>query len=240
MFAEGRALGDEGLGIAEAVDHRASLMYASWGVGLLALRQGDLPRALPQLERAMGLCQDTDLPVFFPRMAASLGAAYILSGRVADAVQLLTLAMEQTMATATAGFQVPCALSLGEAQMLAGRLEEAHALAERTLTLAREHQERGHEAYALHLLGAIAAHRAPPHAETAEHYYRQALALADELGMRPLQAHCHRGLGTLYAATGQREQAHTALSTAIALYRAMDMTFWLPQAAAALGQLEGR
>ena len=62
----------------------------------------------------------------------------------------------------------------------------------------------------------------------------------DELGMRPLQAHCHRGLGTLYAATGQREQAHTALSTAIALYRAMDMTFWLPQAAAALGRLEGR
>ena len=58
--------------------------------------------------------------------------------------------------------------------------------------------------------------------------------------MRPLQAHCHRGLGTLYAATGQREQAHTALSTAIALYRAMDMTFWLPQAAAALGRLKGR
>ena len=210
------------------------------GVGLLSLRQGDLPRALPQLERATGLCQDTDLPVFFPRMAASLGAAYTLSGRVADAVSLLTQAVEQTMATATAGFQVPCTLCLGEAQMLAGYLEEAHTLAERTLTLARERQERGHEAYALHLLGAIAAHRAPPHAEQAAHYYRQALTLADELGMCPLQAHCHYGLGTLYAATGQPEQAHTALSTAIALYRAMDMTFWLPQAAAALGQLEGR
>jgi tetratricopeptide (TPR) repeat protein len=240
MFAEGRALGNEGIEIAEAVDHRASLMYASWGVGLLGLRQGDLPRALPQLERALALCQDTDLPVFFPRMAASLGAAYLLSGRVADAVQLLTLAMEQTMATATASFQVPCALSLGEAQMMVGRLEEAHTLAERTLTLAREHHERGHEAYALHLLGEIAAHRAPPQAEQAAHYYRQALALADALGMRPLQAHCHRGLGTLYAATGQREQAHTALSTAIALYHAMDMTFWLPQAAAALRQLEGQ
>src|SRR5262249_51330366 len=153
MFAEGRDLGDQGLEIAEAVDHLASRMYASWGVGLLSLRQGDLLRALPHLERATGLCQDTDLPVFFPRMAASLGAAYSLSGRVADAVQLLTLAMAQTMATATAGFQVPCALSLGEAQMLAGRLEEAHTLAERTLTLARDHQERGHEAYALHLLG---------------------------------------------------------------------------------------
>jgi hypothetical protein len=58
--------------------------------------------------------------------------------------------------------------------------------------------------------------------------------------MRPLQAHCHRGLGTLYAATGQREQARTELSTAIELYRAMGMTFWLPQAQAALAQVEGR
>ena len=62
----------------------------------------------------------------------------------------------------------------------------------------------------------------------------QALALAEELGMRPLQAHCHRGLGMLYAATGQRDQARTELSTAIDLYRAMDMTFWLPETEAAL------
>jgi hypothetical protein len=58
--------------------------------------------------------------------------------------------------------------------------------------------------------------------------------------MRPLQAHCHRDLGTLYAATGQREQARTELAAAIALYRAMDMVFWLPQAEAALAQVEGR
>ena len=58
--------------------------------------------------------------------------------------------------------------------------------------------------------------------------------------MRPLQAHCHLGLGMLYAATGQREQARTALTTAIAMYRAMDMTFWLHQAEAALAQVEGQ
>ena len=67
----------------------------------------------------------------------------------------------------------------------------------------------------------------------------QALALAEALGMRPLQAHCHCGLGTLYAATGQREQARTALSTAIAMYQSMDMTFWLPQTEAALAQMAG-
>ena len=55
--------------------------------------------------------------------------------------------------------------------------------------------------------------------------------------MRPLQAHCHHGLGTLYAAVGQQEQACTALTTAIEMYRAMEMRFWLPQAEAALAQV---
>jgi hypothetical protein len=54
--------------------------------------------------------------------------------------------------------------------------------------------------------------------------------------MRPLQAHCHLGLGTLYAVNGQRKPARTALTTAIAMYRDMEMTFWLPQAEAALAQ----
>jgi tetratricopeptide (TPR) repeat protein len=133
--------------------------------------------------------------------------------------------------------QVLCSLSLGEAQVLAGRLEEAHALAERALALAREHQARGNEAYALRLLGDIAVRREPSEVEQAEAHYRQALTLAEALGMRPLQAHCYLGLGTLYATTGQQEQARTALAAAIELYRAMDMTFWLPQAEAALAQV---
>ena len=93
---------------------------------------------------------------------------------------------------------------------------------------------------ALHQLGVVHAHADPPDAAQAEAHYQQALALAEELGMRPLQAHCHRGLGTLYAKTGQREQARAALSTAIEMYRAMEMTFWLPETEAALAQVEGR
>jgi class 3 adenylate cyclase/tetratricopeptide (TPR) repeat protein len=240
MFAEGRALGDEGLRIAEAAAHPASLMIAVWGMGLLALRQGDLQRALPLLERAVGICQDADLPSWFPRMAAPLGAAYILAGRIAGALPLLTQAMAQTTATARVDFQARCRLPLGEVQLVAGHLEEAQTLAKRALTHARAHQEQGHQAYALRLLGEIAAHRAPSQVEPAEAHYRQALALAAELGMRPLQAHCHLGLGTLYAKTGRREQARTELSAAMGLYRAMDMTFWLPQTEAALAQVEGR
>ena len=103
-----------------------------------------------------------------------------------------------------------------------------------------QHQERGHQAYALRLLGDIAARREPLEAKQAEAHYRQALALAEELGMRPLQAHCHLGLGTLYGQIGRREQACHELSAAIDLYRAMDMTFWLPQAEAALAAIRPR
>jgi predicted ATPase/class 3 adenylate cyclase len=236
-FAEGRALGEEGLRIAEAVAHPSSLMMASWGLGRLSFRQGDLSRALPLLERAVGICHEADLPAYFPGIAAALGAAYTVAGRVADAVPLLTQAIEQTIAKEMVDEQVSCSLSLGEAYLLAGRLEEAHALAERALALAREHQERGHQAYALRLLGDIAVRREPSEVEQAEAQYRQALALAEDLGMLPLQAHCHLGLGTLYTTTGQQQQAYAGLSTAITLYRAMDMTFWLPQAEAALAQV---
>jgi tetratricopeptide (TPR) repeat protein len=236
-FAEGRALGEEGLQIAEAVAHPPSLMFAAWGGGLLALRQGDLRRALPLLERAVSLCQEANLPTNFPWMAEPLGAAYTLGGRIADAVPLLTQALEQSVATGTVAFQALCSLPLGEAQLLAGRLEEAQVLAERALAHARAHQERGHQAYALRLLGDIAARREPPEYEQAEAHYRQALALAEELGMRPLQAHCHLGLGTLYAKIDQRAPARAELSAAVALYRAMDMTFWLPQTEAALAQV---
>jgi hypothetical protein len=44
----------------------------------------------------------------------------------------------------------------------------------------------------------------------------------------------------LYAKIGRAEQAHTALSMAIEMYRAMEMTLWLPQAEAALAHVEGR
>jgi tetratricopeptide (TPR) repeat protein len=239
IFAEGIALAEEGRRIAEEDGRPGSLMVASLGAGLLALRQGDLPRALPLLERSVGLCQEADLQsgAWFSLIAPALGAAYTLSGRVADAVPLLTQVLEQTMATARAGFQALCCLCLGEAQMLAGHLDEAQALAEDALALARAQQERGNQAYALRLLGDIAVHRTPPDLDQAAAHYQQALTLAEELSMRPLQAHCHRGLGTLYLQTNRPAQARAELTTAIALYRAMEMTFWLSQAEAALAQV---
>ena len=130
-------------------------------------------------------------------------------------------------------------VQMSEGYLLAGRREDADDLAERACELARLHQERGTQAHALRLCGEIAVCRMPLEIEPAKTHYRQALTLAEELGMRPLGAHCHFGLGALYARTGQAEQAHAELAAAIALYRAMDMTFWLPQAEAVLARVRG-
>jgi ATP/maltotriose-dependent transcriptional regulator MalT len=147
--------------------------------------------------------------------------------------------MEQTKATDMAGFQALCSLPLGEAHLLAGRLDEAHTLAEHTLAIARTHQERRNQAYAMRLLGEITAHRTPSEVGLAEAHFRQALALAEDLGMRPLVAHCHLGLGKLYANIGRQPEACAELAAGVELYRAMEMTFWLPRAEAVLAEVHG-
>ena len=85
----------------------------------------------------------------------------------------------------------------------------------------------------------IAVQRTAPDITAATRYYQQALALAQGLRMRPLLAHLHYGIGMLASSLDQRVEAVTALSTAVDLYRAMGMTFWLPEAEAALTQVGG-
>ena len=104
----------------------------------------------------------------------------------------------------------------------------------RALDLAQRQKERGNEAWVLRLLGDIAAHADPPDPESAEGHYTHALARANELGMRPLQAHCYFGLGKLFRRTGNQAQAQEHLVSAAAMYREMDMGFWLAHAEAAL------
>ena len=98
----------------------------------------------------------------------------------------------------------------------------------RGTALTRRLGARGSEAHALCLAGDVASTGG---AEDADGYYREALALAGELGMRPLVAHCHLGLGKLYRRTGKEDQAREHLTTATTMYREMDMRFWLEQAA---------
>ena len=90
----------------------------------------------------------------------------------------------------------------------------------------------GFAADAQHLLGDVATHPDRFDAESGEAHYRQALALAEPRGMRPLVAHCHVGLGKLCRRTGKQQEAGEHLTTATTMYREMDMGFWLTRAEA--------
>jgi tetratricopeptide (TPR) repeat protein len=237
-LTEGLTMAEDGLRIAETSNHPFSQIEACYGVSVVYRRQGEVPRAILMLERAMRLSQDWRIPLFVPGQAAALGLAYALDGRIAAGLALAEHGVEQALARGRARSPAPAISCLSEAYLLAGRLEEARQRAAQALDLARQYKQRGNAAWALWLLGESTARQASPEGEPAVGHYHQALALAEELGMRPLQAHCQRGLGTLYARQGQQEQARTALSTAIDLYRAMGMTFWLPQTETALAQVQ--
>jgi tetratricopeptide (TPR) repeat protein len=236
-FTEGLTMAEEGLRIAETVNDLFSQIEACYGVSVVYRRQGDIPRTIPMLERALGLCQEWYIPLFLPRYTAALGLTYALDGRVDAGLTLVEQGMEQAVARGRPRGLALVVTWLSEAYLLAGRLEAARQRAVQAVDLARQHQQRGTQAWALWLLGESTARQASPEVESATGHYRQALALATELGMRPLQAHCYRSLGTLYVGQGQRQQARTALSAAINLYRAMDMTFWLPEAETELAKV---
>jgi predicted ATPase/class 3 adenylate cyclase len=229
-FAEGTAHAEEAMQIAETVDQPFTLSHACWGVGILSLRKGDLPKAVAALERSLDVCQKGDIQLVLPWAAAVLGYAYALAGRLTEALPLLEQAVSQSTAMKHFAYYPLWATYLSEAYLLAGRWAEARQLAEQTLVLARDLKQRGHEAYALRHLAELAAHGDPPDVEGAETFDHQTLALAEPRGMRPLVAHCHFGLGKLYRRTGKGEQAREHLSTAMTMYREMDMPFWIQRA----------
>jgi len=232
-FSEAIAIAEEGVRIAEAVKQPASLIVASSGIGLLYLRKGHLKQAIPVLERCLGLDRVSTLPVFLI-VSTQLGYAYALSGNIVEALPLLEQAVQQASSISVmVGHSLRVAW-LSEAYLLAGRMDDARELAGRALGLAHHHNEQGSEAYVLRLLGEIASHRDPHDVETAQGHYRQAMALATELDMRPLIAHCHLGLGVLYRRTGKRQEAQEHLATATTMMRDMEMGFWLQKAEAEL------
>src|SRR5712692_7361098 len=231
-FAEGIASGEEGVRVAQAVDHPLSLMFADLGVGQLYLLQWDLVHAIRTLERGLATARTWDFPFWLPWLASRVGAAYVLAGRVADGVALLEQSVEQAASMGWKADASALAARLSEAYLGAGRVQDAAALAARALDLAVEHKGRGHHALALRLRGEIASRRDPPDLDQAEGHYRQALALAEELGMRPLVGHCHLGLSRLFRQGAEQQQAQEHLTTAMSMFREMDMGFWLARAEA--------
>ena len=239
-FAEGRRHGEEALRLATLEGRGLTPTIVHRCLGYLYLDQGDLEHAIWMLDQGLALCRASGNRVDLRPLAAGLGYASALQGRLAEGRALLEEAISVSIRTGAR--KVVLAWSHGSARSVVWRdmARRPGSTRARRSPWPGGRRTRGNEARALHQLGVVYAHADLLDAEQAEAHYRQALTLAEELGMRPLQAHCHRGLGTLYAKTGQREQARTVLATAIDLYRAMEMTFWLPQTEAALAQVEGR
>ncbi len=223
-FEQARSLASEGLQMADASHHAYSLCHACLGLGGVRVRMGEFESAITILAR--GLAISEQVPLLRPPIAADLGVSLARCGRIAEGLAQVDAAVEGATQMGRKS-RLPLLLAkCGEIHLVAGEPAEATRLATMALALATEQKERGNEVYARHLLGEIHSAAAPALART---YFLAALTQAEELGMRPLAAHCHAGLARVLADSGEPEKAREHLAAAAAMYRAMTMRFWLLQ-----------
>jgi class 3 adenylate cyclase/tetratricopeptide (TPR) repeat protein len=236
-FSEGKIFGAEGIQIGEEADHATSMIHATCSFGMLYLLQGELVQAISHLERSIELCRTASIPVYVPFTVSRLGCAYAHAGRVSEALPYLEQGVEESLSSGRAAFLALSMASLAEGYLFAGRMDEAVGAAEKALALSKQHKERGHEAWAMKLLGdtSMQEHRRDP--DQAEARYRQALDLGRELGMRPLAAHCRMGLAAVHAVRGSMSEARTEIASAIDQFAAMEMSLWQERAQAVLDNL---
>jgi class 3 adenylate cyclase/tetratricopeptide (TPR) repeat protein len=225
QFGEATARADEGARIADATEGAIAIIAASLASGIVRLLKGELEPAILSLERGLDLSKSTNIPLYLVACEANLGHAYVLSGRLRQGLEFLEHAVGQEVSVQNTTY-------MSGAYLAAGRTEQAHCLAAKAHALARERKQRGNEAYALKMLGEVASDLHPAEAAMAETYYTQAMALAIEIGMRPLIAHCHLGLGKLHRRRGDHGQTQEHLTKATAMYREMEMAYWLQKAVA--------
>ena len=234
-FEEALAIAEQATELAESVEpgnpFNPNLVFARFGAAMPYLHRGDLSRAIALLERALDVCQRAEVWFVFPLVAAHLARGYALAGRGAEARRLLDRAAERSAAEVKVALPLWTAW-LAECHLVEGRIDQAADLAHHALERCRLHAEVGHEAWIRRLLGEIASRGEAADVTLAESHYREALAMADSLGMRPLVAHCHFGLGGMHGRRGHRAAAMEHLEIATAMYRDMKMEFWLAKATA--------
>jgi class 3 adenylate cyclase/tetratricopeptide (TPR) repeat protein len=236
-FSEAAPYADDAIRAAEESHHPYSIAYAYYGAGILSLFKGDFDRSIALLERGLAVCDAAEIPAQRPLVASCLGSAYAFIGRLDEAHRLLESALEDTASMRRLAGQAMRVAWLSGAYMLAGRTDEAEALTRRGLELAAESKDRGSQAWLLAILADLSSRRSPLNVEQVKADYGVALALAQELKMRPLQAHCHLGIGNLYAHADMSAKARDELLGAIDLYKAMSMPYWLSKAEGVLAKL---
>src|SRR6266481_4905101 len=224
--------------------------WRSWGISTrlprLAVRQSGSPRrsttptpssspasgSPPSICGAVRTCRTGDVPGIFALVASPLASAYCLAGRADAALDLLKKAIEQAIAIGDPFGHLLRAAGRAEAYLLVGRAADALPLAQRGVEICKAVKSRGVRGWALRLMGEVAAAQTPPLVDEAEAAYREALKMAQEMGMRPLEARCHLGLGGLYRRTGEGGLAVDHLTTARSMFREMSMRYWLEKAEA--------
>jgi class 3 adenylate cyclase/tetratricopeptide (TPR) repeat protein len=236
-FDEAILHANEGIRLAEAVERPYTLVIACWALAYVYGLRGELSHGARLLERSQAISREWNLTVLSPRATGLLGSVYAGLGRVGEGISLIRQALEEMETLGVGAYHSLLLLRLGEACLLDHRLEEAIAISDRVLQLCRERGERGYEAWVLRFLGEVALHHDTFDLIEAEGHYRQSLAVAGELSMRPLVVHCHFGLGMLCQRLGKRDEAQEHLNTATAMYGEMGMHFWLEQAQAELNRI---
>jgi len=232
-FMEAITLARRALGLAESGNRPGDLIVSLGALGLLYLQRGDHHEAIPALERGLALCRSWNILDWSPTMTSALAAAYACQGRLAESIALHHRAAEEE-ARETQGTPAAAVLRLGETYLLADRIDDARACAERALSLSRTVGERSIETRALRLLGEVAACGTSPDADQSERLMGQALVRSEELGLRPHVARCHLSLGALYARTSRPERSEGHVATALAMFREMEMPYWIEKAEAEL------
>ena len=178
-------------------------------MGHVHLRKGELQQAVLLLERCMRTYENADARMAELLMAGMLGPAFILCGRLTDAIALFERACDFADAKGLVSFKTPVLAHLGDAYSRAGRSSEAVDTATRALDLARKHGLRGYAAWALYCLGEIHSRATPLEANRVRDAYEQAQSLCHELEMRPLEAMCARGLKTLTFRANRKRSIRT-------------------------------
>jgi tetratricopeptide (TPR) repeat protein len=224
--------GEEAVRLSELYDTPFGLFHGCAGLGYAQLTKGDFNSGLSSWLRAEAVAQASDLPLLANTAHAFAGYAYLHAGDLDEAAARLGRAIAYHDSTGFMTFQSMSLVYRSEAHLRSGELEKAAVVAERAARLTSEYRQDAYHAWTLWMLGEVAAHPAHVRAEVADARYREAIRLATGLGMRPLVAHCHLGLGKLYRRSGKREQAHEHLTTATTMYREMGMTYWREKAEA--------
>jgi class 3 adenylate cyclase/tetratricopeptide (TPR) repeat protein len=237
-FDQARCYADRSVESAQVFPHPAAQVFVGNLRALVDVHQGRFDQAIPALERTVREAEVHGLSTQLGSTSSFLGSALAWSGRTTEGLPHLARGVKAQEQVGSRYYLARRYMAWAEGLLLAGERLDAQHAADTALDLARATGERGSEAETLRVLGAIAAAGGAADPGIAATFYRQGLALASDLGMRPVVAHCHLGLGKLYRRTGNRQEAQEHLTAAATMYREMDMRFWLEQADAALDGVE--